>query len=53
MAQAVRKQNKKIKQFCMACFTGFYPTGDVSKEILAKIERERDDNQSRKKKPQK
>lgn len=42
MNQAVRKQNKKIKTFCNACFTGYYPTKDVSKRILEKIEEERD-----------
>lgn len=44
MEKAVRAQNKDIKSFCKACFTGDYPTGDVSAEILAQIEREREDN---------
>ncbi len=44
MEYAVRKQNKNIKSFCKACFTGHYPTGDVSVEMLAKIEAERDQN---------
>jgi amidophosphoribosyltransferase len=42
MEKAVREQNKTIKSFCKACFTGMYPTGDVSKEMLRQIERERD-----------
>lgn len=42
MEKAVRMQNKKIHSFCKACFTGIYPTGDVSAEILKQIERERD-----------
>lgn len=42
MEKAVRAQNKEIKSFCKACFTGIYPTGDVSKEMLMKIEEERD-----------
>ncbi len=41
MENAVRKQNKKIKSFCKACFTGNYPTGDVSSTILEEIENER------------
>ncbi len=41
MEQGVRQQNKNIRSFCKACFTGIYPTGDVSNEILAQIERER------------
>lgn len=47
MEQAVRNDNKKIKSFCMACFTGIYPTHDVSRKILERIEAERDNNQSR------
>lgn len=44
MEKAVRNRNKKIISFCKACFTGVYPTGDVSHEILNQIERERDPN---------
>jgi glutamine phosphoribosylpyrophosphate amidotransferase len=33
--------NKNIKNFCAACFDGIYPTGDVTPEILKKIEEER------------
>jgi amidophosphoribosyltransferase len=42
MEQAVRSQNKSIKSFCKACFTGIYPTGDVSPEFLERIEQERE-----------
>jgi amidophosphoribosyltransferase len=42
MEDAVRAQNKSIKSFCKACFTGIYPTGDVTKEMLDLIEEERD-----------
>lgn len=42
MEKAVRAQNKRILSFCKACFTGVYPTGDVSGEMLRQIERERD-----------
>lgn len=42
MQEAVREQNKEIKSFCKACFTGIYPTGDVSKHMLEQIEKERE-----------
>lgn len=48
MENAVRQQNKNIKSFCKACFTGIYPTGDVSDEMLSKIERERDISENNK-----
>ena len=44
MEQAVRSQNKKIKSFCKACFNGIYPTGDISKEMLEQIEKDRENN---------
>ena len=47
MEQAVRVQNRKIKSFCKACFSGIYPTRDVSSEILKKIEKERETNKAR------
>lgn len=47
MEKDVRKQNKHIPSFCKACFTGYYPTGDVSSEILRTIEKERDDNKNK------
>jgi amidophosphoribosyltransferase len=42
MEQAVRKQNPAIRHFCTACFSGIYPTGDVSREYLDEIEQERE-----------
>lgn len=42
MEQAVRQQNKSIHSFCKACFSGNYPTGDVSRKLLDQIEEERD-----------
>ena len=44
MEQAVRRQNKRIKTFCKACFTGKYPTADISSQTLKAIEEERDHN---------
>lgn len=47
MEKAVREDNKQIKSFCKACFTGLYPTGDVSAGILRQIEKERDQNKTK------
>jgi len=44
MERAVKKQNPKIRSFCKACFSGQYPTGDVSEDFLVKIEKEREQN---------
>lgn len=41
LKKAVRLGNKKLKEFCGACFDGLYPTGDVTPEILETIEKER------------
>jgi len=41
LKKAVSLGNKNIKNFCAACFDGIYPTGDVTPEILKKIEEER------------
>lgn len=41
MERAVKKENSRIKTFCMACFTGHYPTGDVTPGILEKLEQDR------------
>ncbi|MHC5210978.1 MAG: amidophosphoribosyltransferase [Planctomycetota bacterium] len=38
---AVRDGNENIRQTCSACFSGVYPTGDVTEEQLARIEAER------------
>ncbi len=41
LKKAVHIGNKKITQFCGACFDGQYPTGDVTPEVLAAIEKDR------------
>ena len=41
MNEAARAGNPKIEKFCNACFTGEYPTGDVTREMLMAIEGER------------
>lgn len=46
MNEAARAGNPKIEQFCNGCFTGKYPTGDVTPEMLAAIENERLDAQA-------
>jgi amidophosphoribosyltransferase len=41
MVTAVRGPTKRVKQFCMACMDGNYPTGDVTPDMLRTIESER------------
>ncbi len=41
LEEAARAGNPKLSNFCTACFSGHYPTGDVTKEVLDEIERER------------
>ncbi len=41
MVTAVRGPTKRVKNFCMACMDGKYPTGDVTPEVLRGIESER------------
>ncbi|MCP3915345.1 MAG: amidophosphoribosyltransferase [bacterium] len=41
MNEAARAGNPELKQFCNACFTGEYPTGDITVERLQAIEEER------------
>ncbi len=38
---AARAGNSDIKNFCSACFTGEYPTGDITEKRLGTIEDER------------
>jgi amidophosphoribosyltransferase len=38
LEKAVKKGNPDIKRHCTACFTGEYPTGDVTEEILEGLE---------------
>jgi len=42
MNAAARKGNPEVERFCNACFTGQYPTGDVTRETLDAIAGERD-----------
>ena len=44
MNAAARAGNPKIDQFCNACFTGNYPTGDITVERLKAIEGDRTQN---------
>jgi len=41
MVEAARVGNPRIEKFCTACFDGDYPTGDITADILDKIEDER------------
>jgi amidophosphoribosyltransferase len=41
MNAAARAGNPKIERFCNACFTGDYPTGDITVERLTALESER------------
>ena len=41
MNACARAGNERIEAFCNACFTGDYPTGDVTREMLSAIEVER------------
>ena len=41
LEKAVQKGNRKLTEFCGACFSGVYPTGDVTPEILDDIEADR------------
>ena len=46
MNAAARVGNPKIEKFCNACFTGDYPTGDITLERLTAIEGERNESRS-------
>lgn len=39
--EAVQEGNRSIKQFCMACMDGKYPTHDVNEEVLKHAEESR------------
>ena len=45
MNASARAGNPAIEDFCNACFNGEYPTGDITPEVLAAIEGERNDAQ--------
>ena len=40
MVEAVRRTHPELK-FCMACFDGNYPTGDITEQMLNDIEQDR------------
>lgn len=41
LIDSVQEGNPKIKDFCTACFTGNYPTGDITEEVLREAEKSR------------
>jgi amidophosphoribosyltransferase len=41
LKKAVRLGNKDLTKFCGACFDGVYPTGDITPELLQRIEKSR------------
>ncbi len=41
LKKAVHMENKELTEFCGACFDRKYPTGDITSDILAQIEKER------------
>ncbi len=41
LVEAVSEGNRDIKNFCMACFDGNYPTSDVTEEVLKAAEENR------------
>jgi amidophosphoribosyltransferase len=47
MNAAARRGNPRLEKFCNACFTGEYPTGDITREVLDTIEGERKGPQKR------
>jgi amidophosphoribosyltransferase len=47
MNEAARAGNPKIERFCNACFTGEYPTGDITSEVLDRIGNERTDSRQK------
>lgn len=41
LVQAVREERPQIERMCAACFSGDYPTGDITPSMLLQIEEER------------
>jgi amidophosphoribosyltransferase len=41
LVSSVRQVRPEIEQMCHACFSGDYPTADITSEMLLKIEKER------------
>lgn len=42
LIESVREGNPQIQEFCTACFSGNYPTGDVTEAILCEAEKSRE-----------
>jgi amidophosphoribosyltransferase len=43
LEHAAHVGNRKIKKFCWACMGGPYPAGDITEEVLARVEQYRTD----------
>jgi amidophosphoribosyltransferase len=43
LVEAVREGSDHVREMCTACFSGDYPTGDITPELLLQIESERID----------
>jgi len=41
LRKAVHMENKELTEFCGACFDGKYPSGDITSDVLDRIEKER------------
>jgi amidophosphoribosyltransferase len=41
LVDAVREDRPEMRQMCTACFSGNYPTGDITPDMLLQIEQER------------
>lgn len=41
MVEAVNNSGGSAQEFCMACFEGHYPTGDITERMLSDIELDR------------
>jgi amidophosphoribosyltransferase len=47
MNEAARAGNPRVEHFCNACFSGEYPTGDITAEVLDRIGNERTDSRQK------
>jgi amidophosphoribosyltransferase len=47
MNEAARAGNPKVERFCNACFSGEYPTGDITSDVLDRIGNERVDSRQK------
>ena len=41
LVESVLEERPEIEQMCTACFSGDYPTGDITPKMLLQIEAER------------